>query len=379
MATSIVSRRSSRANLLSVGQLCKTYGCHPNSVRRWIDSGELEGVKLPSGHRRVPISSARMFFEGVEEYKQTENVPVALLARVSSNKQGKGFNCETGESKHASDLERQVLRLQKYAKQKYNTDGTLYADVGSGLSFSRKNFLKLIDDVLAGKYRGGVILVTYPERMARWGRELIEKVCGAFDCRIEAIEEDEDRSDTQELVSDMIALTTIFSARIHGRRAAKTLTVELEPETVKEMVCLRKQRHPVSYITEVLEERGHRDTKGRTISRYVIDKYLDNNGAEMVLEATVGNGQERNSFEQWHDKHVVRVREEIDRRTGKISKDSRLPKAVLYEAYEEWCKQNKKGKPVSARQAGIILQKKYGYRTKLNCTGRVVYCGIGLA
>ncbi len=268
-------------------------------------------------------------------------------------------------------------RLRVHAKEHYGTEGTLYADIGSGLSFTRKSFLRLIDDVLAGKYRGGVILITYPERMARWGRELIQRICGAFDCEIVAIEDGEEKTAEQELVSDMLALTTIFSAKLHGARAAKTLRKDLEPETVSEAVKMRKSGYPVSHIVDVLHEQGHRDTKGRVISRYVIDKYLDANGTEQILSAVVSNG-EANSFEQFHDEHIGKVVERVDPRTGKVAKDSRLPKATLYEAYLKWCKKNRVQKPLTARYAGTLLKRKYGYHTRYNHDGRIVYCGIGL-
>ncbi len=229
-----------------------------------------------------------MSLEDIE--KKNDGRKVALLARVSSSKQGKGFDVASGHSRNgeASDLSRQVARLRAYAKEHYGTEGTLYADIGSGLSFTRKSFLRLIDDVLAGKYRGGVILITYPERMARWGRELIQRVCTAFDCEIVAIEDGEEKTPEQELVSDMLALTTIFSAKLHGARAAKTLKRDVDPETISEAVRLRKAGYPVAHIVEVLREQGHRDTKGRIISRYVIDNYLDANGTEKVLSAVVG-------------------------------------------------------------------------------------------
>jgi len=146
--------------LLSTGQVCKRFNCHPNSLRRWADAGEIPVVVLPSGHRRFRESDCLQFFCGLslaDVEKKSEGKKVALLARVSSSKQGKGFDVAAGRTRNgqASDLSRQVARLRAHAKEQYGTEGTLYADIGSGLSFTRKNFLRLIDDVLAGEYRGG--------------------------------------------------------------------------------------------------------------------------------------------------------------------------------------------------------------------------------
>jgi len=161
--------------------------------------------------------------------------------------------------------------------------------------------------------------------MARWGRELIERVCRAFDCEIVAIEDGEEKAPEQELVSDMLALTTIFSAKLHGARAAKTVKRDLEAETVSEAVRLRKAGYPVAHIVEVLREQGHRDTKGRVISRYVIDKYLDANGAEQVLSAVVSSS-EVNSFEKSHDQHIVKVARRLTRERGRSRRTHGCPR-----------------------------------------------------
>ena len=39
---------------LTVEEVAKTFGCHPNTIRGWLQSGELRGYKLKREERRVP-------------------------------------------------------------------------------------------------------------------------------------------------------------------------------------------------------------------------------------------------------------------------------------------------------------------------------------
>lgn len=42
--------------LLSVGDAAEQLQISPGTVRNWIDKGYIAGVRLPSGHRKVPES-----------------------------------------------------------------------------------------------------------------------------------------------------------------------------------------------------------------------------------------------------------------------------------------------------------------------------------
>jgi excisionase family DNA binding protein len=37
---------------LTISQAAKVLGVHPNTLRRWVDKGQVPAARLPSGHRR---------------------------------------------------------------------------------------------------------------------------------------------------------------------------------------------------------------------------------------------------------------------------------------------------------------------------------------
>ncbi len=64
------------------------------------------------------------------------------------------------------------------------------------------------------------IVVLYKDRLVRFGFELIENLCKKYGTTIEIIDNTE-KTEEQELVEDMIQIITVFSAKLHGKRANK--------------------------------------------------------------------------------------------------------------------------------------------------------------
>lgn len=45
------------------GKACEILGCHPNSLRRWADTGKLPHIRLPGGERRFLIADLKKFLK----------------------------------------------------------------------------------------------------------------------------------------------------------------------------------------------------------------------------------------------------------------------------------------------------------------------------
>ena len=167
---------------------------HPGQVAR---EGMIRSIRtgdgLTSGHRNNEDLKTHLRVPLASEETEGRHRLVVLYARVSSQKQ-----------KEAGDLQRQNDLL----KHAFPNHDKLIVDVASGLNFKRRGLLSLLDLVEAG----GVsqVVVTYKDRLARFGTDLIEcaiRKHGAID-------------DSKELADDLLVVCNFFVARSNGRRAA---------------------------------------------------------------------------------------------------------------------------------------------------------------
>ena len=123
-----------------------------------------------------------------------------LYARVSSHDQ-------------KADLERQMNRLRDFASQKGMKIGSEVSEIASGLNGNRR----LLNRILADR-TVTTIVVEHPDRLARFGVEMVRSVLSADNRKLLIINDSEYKDD---LVQDFIDVVTSMCARIYGRRSAK--------------------------------------------------------------------------------------------------------------------------------------------------------------
>ncbi len=132
-----------------------------------------------------------------------------LYARVSTKKQ-----------QEAGNLDRQLGRLTAFAAEHQWQVVAALTDVASGLNEKRRGLHPLLE--LAQQHQASVVAVEYKDRQARFGFAYLETFLHAFGVRV-VIMEHTAKDDQQELVEDLIAITTSFSARIYGKRGGKKM------------------------------------------------------------------------------------------------------------------------------------------------------------
>lgn len=66
--------------------------------------------------------------------------------------------------------------------------------------------------------------MNYKDRLVRNGFELIEKVCRMHNVEIEIINLSEDNNQN-ELVEDVLAIITVYSAKLYGSRSHKNKVI----------------------------------------------------------------------------------------------------------------------------------------------------------
>jgi len=114
------------------------------------------------------------------------------------------------------DLANQVKALETYCQDHRIQVDEWMQDIGSGLNYKRKQFNRLMERIELGQVRR--LIIAHRDRLVRFGYEYFEAFCERHHTEIVVIN-GEAMSPEQELVRDLIAIVTVFSARLHGLRS----------------------------------------------------------------------------------------------------------------------------------------------------------------
>ncbi|MGB9804816.1 IS607 family transposase [Desulfofundulus sp.] len=192
--------------LLTISKAAKKLGVHPNSLRNWEKRGLIKPVRLPGGQRRYSMDELNRLLQSGQLTDGQETV--VLYARVSTKKQA-----------DAGNLDRQMGRLRQYARENGFTVRAEFTDVVSGLNQKRRGLANVLKLAEQGEYKK--LIIEYPDRLARFGYEYIERHLRYCGVEIIAIAEKEPEDAHTELVRDLLAIVTSFSARLYGARGGK--------------------------------------------------------------------------------------------------------------------------------------------------------------
>ena len=94
------------------------------------------------------------------------------------------------------------------------------------LSYKKKGLQELLRLVCEGGC--SKIVVNYKDRLVRFGYELIETVCEEHNVDIEIINQTDDISYEEELTEDVLAIITVFSAKLYGKRSHRNEQIVAE-------------------------------------------------------------------------------------------------------------------------------------------------------
>ena len=94
-------------------------------------------------------------------------------------------------------------------------DAEIISDVGSGLNFNRKGLLAILERLYQGDKL--CVVVAYRDRLARFGTKLIEPLLERNGGELVVLNQ-RDLSSEEELTADLLAILTVFGARVDGLR-----------------------------------------------------------------------------------------------------------------------------------------------------------------
>jgi putative resolvase len=93
-------------------------------------------------------------------------------------------------------------------------------EVGSGLNDNRK---KLAD--LLNKSDYDILIVEHRDRLARFGTNYMDLLLKRCNITLDIVNQVEDKKD--DLMTDLVAIITSFSARLYGQRRGKRKTEKI--------------------------------------------------------------------------------------------------------------------------------------------------------
>lgn len=179
-------------------EVLDTLKVHYQTLYR-MEQKKLIDVKRTTGGHRLYNLDKYLRENNIENDKEKTNV---CYCRVSSQKQQK-------------DLARQVKLMEK----KY-PDHLIIKDIGSGLNMERKGLRKILKMAIEGTL--GELVVTYKDRLARFGYELIDWIIKTYsNGKIKIIHKKEEETPEEEISKDIIQIMNVYVAKINGRRHGK--------------------------------------------------------------------------------------------------------------------------------------------------------------
>lgn len=184
-------------------QFGKLIGKSVNTLQKWDRKGIFPAHRSPT-NRRYYTHEQYLQYRGL--ISSAQGLVIAYV-RVSSPSQKK-------------DLAQQKEALRAYATEHGIKVDQWIEDIGSALNYKRKGFNQVIEQIELGQVAR--LLIGYEDRFVRFGYDWFEQFCERHGTII-IVMNGETFSPEEELVRDLIAIVTVFSARLHGLRSHKNL------------------------------------------------------------------------------------------------------------------------------------------------------------
>jgi predicted site-specific integrase-resolvase len=182
---------------MKLSQYAKQQGISYSTALRWWHQGVMRGYQAPSGTIIVETQAAPA---------QAEE-RVVIYVRVSS-------------AAHKENLERQAERLVQYCTARGYRVGQVVKEIGSGVNDSRPKLLGMLKDRQATR-----IVVEHKDRLTRFGFRYLETLLELQGRTIEVVNLAE--NEKEDLIADLVAIVSSFTARLYGPRRAKRKTARM--------------------------------------------------------------------------------------------------------------------------------------------------------
>jgi predicted site-specific integrase-resolvase len=182
---------------VKLSKAAETLGISFRQAQRHAYSGKIPTIISDTGRRFVPVTWLKTQIGELP----TVGSRCAIYSRESS-------------SENKTALASQTEGLRNFAKAKGWSLVHAVEEFGSGVNDQRKKLRRLLE-----RRDFDVLLVEHKDRLTRFGFAWFEAICPF---RIEVINRAEDK--TTDLMDDLVAILTSFSARLYGQRRGRKKT-----------------------------------------------------------------------------------------------------------------------------------------------------------
>ena len=186
----------------TLNQFAEKLGVTPQTLRVWHKEGKLTPAFITDGGHRRYTHKQYLDFIGNTSI-QTTKLNVGYV-RVSSKKQSDG-------------LVRQAQLMESYLTSK-GRPFKIIQSISSGINYKNPQLHELIRMVVNKEV--DTVYVLYKDRLVRFGFELLEFLFNEFGVSIEVVNQ-QFESEQEELVTDLIQIITVFSAKLNGKHKNK--------------------------------------------------------------------------------------------------------------------------------------------------------------
>jgi putative resolvase len=175
------------------------------SLCNYHKRGLIRAEKITNDSNRLSYNEEDVF-KLINKNIERKNV---LYCRVSTNKQKK-------------DLENQENTLKTFCIKNGFIINDIYKDTGSGINFDRKEFQRLVNDVV--NYKISKIFITYKDRLSRISFDLFKGLFENFSTQLIVLNDvNDEKLIEKEIFNEIISLIHCFSMKVYSNRRKEKL------------------------------------------------------------------------------------------------------------------------------------------------------------
>ena len=170
---------------------------------RYVKNNTIKVNELPSGQYDYDEESV---YKVLNKNLDRKNV---IYTRVSTQKQ-------------KPDLANQKKTIESYCLKNGIQISDIYSDIGSGINFDRKEFQRLVNDVVNHKI--SKIYITYKDRLSRVSFDMFKNLFNNFNCEIVVLNDvDDNKLIEKEIFNEIISLIHCFTMKVYSSRRQRKL------------------------------------------------------------------------------------------------------------------------------------------------------------